>query len=215
MPGLTNAGEDAVIDEIYNAGGGTFPTANVFVALHTGDPGDDGSTNEVAGGSYARQQADFNAASGGVTANAANIDFTNMPATTVMAWSVWTLVTGGTCYQTGWLSTVSGLAVVRSADLAGNDIQTVAHGLAADDRVVFETIEGLTTPAGITLGTVYFVLSGGLTTDAFNISATSGGAEIDITAAGSAIWRKVTPKVTNSGDTFRIATGDLDIFATE
>jgi hypothetical protein len=215
MPGLTDAAEDLVLDDIYNAGAGITLATDPFIALHTADPGDTGASNEVAGGSYARQQAAFSTSASGTVSNSANIDFTNMPSTTVVAWSVWTLVSAGTCLQTGWFSTVSGLAVVRSADLAGNDIQTVAHGLASDDRVEFEVIEGLTIPAGLTAGTLYFVLSGGLTTDAFNVSATSGGAEIDITAAGSAIWRKVTPKVVNSGDTFRIATGDLDIFATE
>jgi len=214
MPGLTYAGENAVLDEIYNAGAGTFPTADPFISLHTADPADTGA-NEVAGGSYVRQQAAFGPAASGTLSNTANIDFTGMPAVTVVAWGVNDASTAGTFFQTGWLSTVSGLGVVRSGDLAGNDIQSSVHGLTTDDRVVFEVIEGLTIPAGITAGTLYFVLAAGLTTDAFNISLTSGGAEIDITAAGSCIWRKVTPKVVNGGDTFRIAAGDLDIFATE
>jgi len=215
MPGLTDAAEDLVLDDIYNAGAGITLATDPFIALHTADPTDNGSAAEVAGGAYARQQAAFGASASGTLSNSANIDFTNMPATTVVAWSTWTLVTAGTCLQTGWLSTVSGLAVVRSADLAGNDIQTNAHGLVLDDRVVFETIEGLTAPTGITLGTLYWVVTGGLTTDAFNVSTTQGGGELDITAVGSAIWRKVTPKVVNAGDTFRIAANDLDIYATE
>jgi len=36
-----------------------------------------------------------------------------------------------------------------------------------------------------------------------------------MTTGGSMVWRKVTPKVVNSGDTFRISAGALDIFATE
>ena len=215
MPGLTDAGEIAVLDEIYNAGSGTFPAGNPYVALHTADPTDTGASAEVAGGSYARQQADFNAAGSGVTANAANIDFVSMPATTVVAWSIWDSVSAGVCFQTGWFSVLSAIGVVRSGDLAGNDIQSSAHGMTTDDRVVFEVVEGLTIPAGITAGTLYFVLAAGLTTDVINISTTSGGGEVDITAAGSCIFRKVTPKVVNSGDTFRIAAGDLDILATE
>lgn len=216
MPGLTDVGENAVLDEIYNAGGGTFPAANVFVALFTADPGDTGASNEVAGGSYARQQADFTAAASGTVSNVANIDFTLMPATTVVAWGINDSVSAGNFYQVGWFSTVSGLGIVRTgSDVTNNDVQTTAHGLVADDRVVFEQIEGLTTPTGITLGTLYFVLATGLTTDSFRVSTSSGGGTLDITAAGSVIWRKVTPKTVNSGDTFRIATGDLDIFATE
>ena len=214
MAGLTDTGENAVLDEIYNAGGGTFPAGDPYVSLHTADPAEAGAS-EVAGGSYARQQTAFGAAASGTLSNTGAISFASMPATTVVAWAVNDAVTAGSFFQNGWFSTVSGLAVVRSADLAGNDVQTNAHGLAADDRVVFEAIEGLTAPTGITLGTLYFVLAAGLTTDAFNVSTTSGGAELDITAVGSAIWRKVTPKIVNSGDTFQIAAGDLDIFATE
>ena len=124
-------------------------------------------------------------------------------------------VTAGNFYQNGWFSTVAGLAIVRTADATANDVQSQTHGLALDDRVVFEVIEQLTVPAGLTAGTLYWVISTGLTTDAFRVSTTQGGGAVDITGNGSAIWRKVTPKVVNSGDTFRIAAGDLDIFATE
>ena len=209
---ISNFAELAFLDDAFNSGSGLAISGDPYIALFTADPGETGASNEVTGGSYARQQSAFGAAASGTLSNSANIDFTLMPTATVVGWAAFDAVSAGNCLWTGWLSTVSGLAVVRSADLAGNDIQTVAHGLAADDRVVFEEVEGLTSPTGITLGTLYFVLSGGLTTDAFNISTTSGGGEVDITAVGSAVWRKVTPKAVNSGDTFRIATGDLDVF---
>ena len=217
MPGLTDAGEIAVLDEIYNAGTGTFPTADPFVALHSADPGDTGATAELTGGGYARQQVAFGAAASGTLSNTGAITW-SVPAGNVVAWSIWDAVTAGVCFQTGWFNTATpavGLGIVRSADLAGNDVQSVAHGLATDDRVVFETIEQLATPTGITLGTIYFVLAAGLTTDAFNVSTTSGGAELDITAAGSTVWRRVL--VTNFGGagSFQVAAGDLDIFATE
>lgn len=209
---ISDFAELAFLDDAFNSGTGLAIAADPHVALFTADPGETGASNEVTGGSYARQQAAFGAAASGTLSNSANIDFTLMPAATVVAWGIFDASTAGNCLWTGWLSTVSGLAVVRSADVTTNDVQTNAHGLVGDDRVVFETVEGLTIPTGITAGTVYFVLTAGLTTDSFNISTTSGGAEVDITAVGSAIWRKVTPKVVNSGDTFRIATGDLDIF---
>ena len=111
---------------------------------------------------------------------------------------------------TGWLSIVSGLATVRDENLAGDTIDSPTHGLINDDRVVFESVEGLTAPTGITLGTLYWVLA--VTDDDFTISTTQDGGAVNITAEGQAIWRKVVPKTTNSGDTFRIATGDLDVF---
>jgi hypothetical protein len=213
---ISDYAENKLLDAVFNATttGGGLPTANPYIALHTADPGETG-TNEATGGSYARQQADFAAAASGTLQNNANIDFASMPAVTgngIVGWSAWDAVSAGNCLWTGWLSLTSGLAEVRSGDLATDDIQSVAHGLVLDNRVVFETLEGLTIPTGLTAGTLYWVISTGLTTDAFRVSTTSGGGAVNITAAGSAVWRLVSNKTVNSGDTFRIATGDLDVF---
>ena len=217
MPGLTDAGEIAILDEIYNGGTGTFPTADAYIALHSADPGDTGASNELTGGGYARQQTPFPGAAAGTLSNTGAITW-SVPAGNVVAWSVWDAVTAGVCYQTGWFNTatpVVGLGICRAADVTANDVQSTAHGLTTDDRVVFEVIEQLTIPAGLVAGTLYFVLAAGLTTDAFRVGATSGGAAIDITAVGSTLFRRVL--VTNFGGagSFQVAAGDLDIFATE
>ncbi len=68
--------------------------ANPYVSLHTADPGEAGA-NEVAGGGYARQQAAFDVAAAGATANSAIIDFTNMPAETMTHVGVWDALGGG------------------------------------------------------------------------------------------------------------------------
>jgi hypothetical protein len=213
---ISDYAENKLLDAVFNftTTGGGLPTANPFIALHTADPGETG-TSEATGGSYARQQADFAVAAAGTLQNNANIDFASMPAVSgngIVGWSAWDAVSAGNCLWTGWLSLTSGLAEVRSGDLATDDVQSVAHGLVTDSRVVFEALEGLTIPAGITAGTLYFVLAVGLTTDTFRVSTTSGGGTLNITAAGSALWRLVANKTVNSGDTFRIATGDLDVF---
>jgi hypothetical protein len=213
MPGLTDAGELAVLDEIYNAGGGTFPTGNVFLSLHSADPADTGA-NELTGGGYARQQTDFTAAAAGTLSNVGAVTW-SVPAGDVVAWGAWDSLSAGVCFQTGFFSTVAGLGLVRTADATANDVQSVAHGLAANDRVEFEVIEGLTVPTGLTAGTLYFVIATGLTTDAFRVSTTQGGAAVDITGTGSAIWRKVVVTNFSSAGTFQVAAGDLDIYATE
>jgi hypothetical protein len=213
MPGLTDAGELAVLDEIYNAGGGTFPTGNVYLSLHSADPADTGA-NELTGGGYARQQTDFTAAAAGTLSNVGAVTW-SVPAGDVAAWGAWDAVTAGVCFQTGFFSIVAGLGLVRTTDATNNDVQSVAHGLAANDRVEFEVIEQLTVPAGLTAGTLYYVISTGLTTDAFRVSTTQGGAAVDITGNGSAIWRKVVVTNFSSAGTFQVAAGDLDIYATE
>jgi hypothetical protein len=213
MP-LTTFGQNAVGDEIYNLGAGTFPTVEAWHSLHSADPGLTGA-NELTGGSpaYARKQNTYPAFSGGTQDNDTAILF-DVPAGDVVGWGIWDAATAGNCYQTGWFSTVSGLAVVRTADATANDVQSQTHGLVNTDRVVFEVVEGLTVPAGLAVGpaTIYFVISTGLTTDAFRVALTSGGAAVDITGNGSAIWRKVV--VTNFGGQgqFQINAGELDIF---
>ena len=57
------------------------------------------------------------------------------------------------------------------------------HGLNAGDKVVFTG--GTTVPCGFTVNTIYYVISAGLTADAFQVSATSGGTSISVT--GTAI----------------------------
>jgi hypothetical protein len=213
MPGLTDAGELAVLDEIYNAGAGTFPTANAWISLHSADPADTGA-NELTGGGYGRQQVDFTAAASGTLSNVGAITW-SVPAGDVVAWGAWDASTAGVCYQTGFFSIVAGLAIVRTADATANDVQSQTHGLAANDRVEFEVIEQLTVPAGLTAGTLYFVIATGLTTDAFRVSTTQGGAAVDITGNGSAIWRKVVVTNFSSAGSFQVAAGDLDIYATE
>jgi len=217
MPGLTDFGENAVLDEIYNGGAGTFPAADPFISLHSADPADTGA-NELTGGGYARQQVAFGAAAAGTLSNTGAITW-SVPAGNVVAWGANDASTAGNFFQTGWFQPASGkvvdLAVVRTADATANDVQSQTHGLAADDRVIFEVIEGLTVPAGLVAGTIYFVISTGLTTDAFRVALTSGGAAIDITGNGSAIWRKVLVTNFSGAGTFQVAAGDLDVFATE
>jgi hypothetical protein len=213
MPGLTDAGELAVLDEIYNAGAGTFPGADPWISLHSLDPADTGAS-ELTGGSYARQQVAFGAAAAGTLSNTGAITW-SVPAGDVVAWGAWDASTVGNCYQVGWFSIVAGLGLVRTADATANDVQSVAHGLVANDRVAFEVIEQLTVPAGLTAGTLYYVISTGLTTDAFRVSTTLAGAAVDITGNGSAIWRKVVVTNFSSPGTFQVAAGDLDVYATE
>lgn len=62
-------------------------------------------------------------------------------------------------------------------------ITWTAHGLVAGQAVVFMTTGTL--PTGITSGTTYYVISAGLSTNAFEISATVGGAAINTSSAGS------------------------------
>lgn len=65
-----------------------------------------------------------------------------------------------------------------------NTIDITGHGLVAGDRITFHTLTGGT---GLTAGTAYYVIASGLGADTFKVSATSGGTEVDITVAYSAV----------------------------
>jgi hypothetical protein len=70
---------------------GTAPTAlttPIKLSLHTADPGATGAS-EATGGSYARQTAGYNAASGGACALAGTVSFTALAAATYTHMGIW------------------------------------------------------------------------------------------------------------------------------
>jgi len=110
MP-LTTFFGNVIIDHMLRNQSYT-PPSTIYVSLHTAQPNDTGS-NEVSGGSYARQAMTLNVASNKSTANSSNIDFTNMPATNVLWAGIWDASTGGSFLMSGSLT---GSKVVNSGD---------------------------------------------------------------------------------------------------
>lgn len=101
---LSNYLEDKLIDHFLGTTSFTAPAA-VYVALYTVAPSDAGGGTEVTGGSYARQAATFTASSSGATSNSANVDFTDMPAATVVAIGIHDASTSGNLLLWGTLTT--------------------------------------------------------------------------------------------------------------
>lgn len=110
-----------------------------------------------------------------------------------------TLVPPGACQCctecTGELSfetvgSMSRVGMVLSGDVSANTIESVAHGFVAGDEVQFyATAAGGGLPAGLNVGTTYFVLASGLATDVFKVSLTSAGSAVNITGEGAALVR--------------------------
>lgn len=89
--GLSTAG--------LNAGVNGVAAAGTWISAHTGNPSTSGA-NEVAGGSYARQQTTWAAASNG--SRVGSQVHSPIPAgTSVTYWGIWSAVTGGT-FLGGW-----------------------------------------------------------------------------------------------------------------
>lgn len=94
-----------------------------------------------------------------------------------------------------------------------------AHGLHANDFVQFSTNGVL--PTGITAGSTYYVISAGLTSNAFEISAILGGSAINTSGSqsGTHTLTKITPVSVGNQDyrfgpnNFGIATGATNTYA--
>ena len=75
--------------------------------------------------------------------------------------------------------------IPTSGITTGTDtIAYTTHGLNAADVLVYNNGGG-TSATGLTSGTTYYVISGGLTANAFKVSATDGGSAVDITGTGN------------------------------
>lgn len=65
------------------------------------------------------------------------------------------------------------------------------HGYSAGDKVVFTGDGSL--PCGLNFNTVYYVISANLTTDSFEVSATSGGSSVSVSGAASGTVYSANP----------------------
>lgn len=87
----------------------------------------------------------------------------------------WTLSDNGTK-----TTTVAGTATISNATPG---VVTMTNTAAAGDKVSFTTTGAL--PAGLTVGTQYYVIAAGLSGSQFELSATLGGSAINTSSAGS------------------------------
>ena len=178
-----------------------------FLSAHTAFSAT--GTNEVTGGApaYARQQMAWDAATGRLADNT-DQEQLDIPAATTVRWlGRFTLVTAGVFLgMVPNASTVALSCVALDTDV----VNAAAHGFAASQKITFTRVNGVV-PAGITEGTVYFVLAAGLGTDVFTFSATDGGAAINVTTSGPAILYDIVEETFGSQGTLTLAAGAFDV----
>lgn len=215
MP-FNDTGKNVALDGLDEAITAGIKFVGVFTASDPGT-GTTFSGTEATGGSpaYARQAVTFGAAASGQKSNTGAITF-DVPAGTYGFIGYFNTVTGnavGNYLGYGPINgTVKGFATVDSAGVTANAIQSAAHGLVNTDRVMVFNVFAESVPAGLTEGTLYFVV--GATTDTFQVSLTSGGAAVDITGQGEMYFQKVIPEVFASQGQITIAAGQLVLDAT-
>ena len=189
------------------------------IGLHTlTDPGTGTNANagEATGGSpaYARQAVTWGAAAAGLKSNTGALTF-DVPAGTYAYFTYFNAVTGNTSNYRGYApfgGTVKGFAEVNAAGVTADTIYSSAHGLVNGDRVMVFNVFAESLPTGLTEGTIYFVV--GATTDSFQVSTTSGGSAVDITAVGEMFFQKVIAEVFGAQGQVTVAIGALVLDAT-
>jgi hypothetical protein len=113
--------ENKLLDHFLGTTTYTKPTS-VYVALYTAAPSDAGGGTEVTGGSYARKVATFDASASGATQNSGNIDFTDMPACTVVAIGIHDALTSGNLLVHGTLTANKTLDAGDTLRIATGDL---------------------------------------------------------------------------------------------
>ena len=120
---ISNYAELKILEHTTGKTAWTMPTT-VYVKLHLGDAGEDGTANPAVNAS--RQAAAWAVAASGAIATNATITWTAVSTTeTYSHWSLWDNSTAGNCLWTGALST-------SAAVTAGDTFQITALTLSLD-----------------------------------------------------------------------------------
>lgn len=171
---------------------------------------------EATGGSpaYARKAVTWAAATGGQKSNSAPLTF-DVPAGTFAFLLFFNADTGNTNNYLGYApinGSTKGFGTVDSAGVTADAIQSAGHGLSNGDRVQLFGVFAESLPAGLTEGTVYFVVSAA--TDTFKVSETLGGSSVGITGQGELYFQKAVPETFGSQGQITVAAGALVLDAT-
>jgi hypothetical protein len=120
---ISNYAELKILEHTTGKTAWTIPS-NVYVKLHTGDAGEDGTSN--AASETTRKVAAWATASSGAIATSATLEWTNVASTeTYSHWSMWDALTSGNCLWTGALSS-------SAAVTAGDTFQITSLTLSLD-----------------------------------------------------------------------------------
>jgi hypothetical protein len=120
---ISNYAELKILDHTTGKAAWTAPTT-VYLKLHTGDPGEDGTANAAA--ETSRQSVSWDAAASGSIASDATVTWTNVSTTeTYSHWSLWDASTSGNPLWSGELSASASVT-------AGDTFQITSLTLSLD-----------------------------------------------------------------------------------
>jgi len=200
VAGLSTNGRNAIVDGLAS------------VTTHIGLL--DASGTEITGGTpaYARKAVTWTAAAAGIRDNNAQLLFDIPAATTVAFHGLYSAITAGTNYAILPVQGGSPALPMLATILASTDVFTsFAHGLVNTDRVLLSDERSAGLPATFDENTIYYVIASA--TDTFQLSLTSGGAAVTVTANAELFVQKCVPEVFAAQGQYSIATGALDLDA--
>lgn len=209
--GKADGFENTVLD--LKLGSGT--PANLFWGLVTAFTGD-GTYTEATGGSYARvsqtnNATNFPAASSGSKSNGTAVPFVAATAdiaidpTRIVGWILADALTAGNVFYYGEFVGTPQVFVVKAST---DTFTAIAHGLANGTKVRVWGA-GPALPSGLAAYTTYYIIS--TAADTFQLSATSGGAAVDVTANGGGLIAVDNSQEYRNGNTFTIGAGQVTI----
>lgn len=209
--GKSDSYENTILDVAL--GNGTPATMYWgLVSAFTGD----GTYTEATGGGYARvgqtnNSTNFPAASGGSKSNGTQVAFATANAdiavdpTRIVGWILADASSAGNVrYYGEFVGTPQVFVVKASTDT----FTAIAHGLANGTKVRVWSA-GPTLPAGLAAYTTYYIIS--TATDTFQLSATSGGSAVNVTADGGGLIAVDNSQEYRNGNTFQIAASAVTI----
>lgn len=166
----------------------------------------DSTWTELTGGSpaYARKGVAWNTPASGQMSNNGALTAFDVPAgSTVVAYGLYDAVSAGTFY--GWmpLGGFSPFAAIVKTSGSTDLIESDAHGLSNNQRVVVFDVLGAGLPTGLSEQTAYYVINAN--TDDFQVSATQGGAAVSITGDGELFVCRIAPETYGSQGTLTTA----------
>lgn len=205
---------------IANVGDATgLPAAatvgSLHLSAHTAFPGEAGAqnTSECAYTGYARQAvarsgAGFTVSTNSVT-NAATVAFGQKTAGADE--TIFYVGIGRSASGVGTLDYICPCASDRApfTATAADNITVPGVSFAVNDRVAFFDVFEGDFPAGLTAGTVYWVVS--VTGDVITVSTTQGGGAVDITSVGSGVAFKMAGLAVSNGVNPQIAASAMSL----
>lgn len=164
--------------------------------------------NELTGGSpaYARQAATWSAA--GSNSKVLSGTYTwNVPASSSVAFiGFWDAVSGGN-FQGMWPDAAGASPYAFTAPSSSSTLLAPGSAYAANQTVVVFAPAGSVLPTGLSPGVVYFTKSP--SGDSTQLSATSGGAAISLSADGSGVIQAILVETFASQGVFTLSSGSL------